>query len=652
MKNKYLFSIFFLVCLFLIPSFISAQEVKNALLIANNEYGGNVESLPRPIDEARNLKIALESIGFNVVIVENANRERMEDALFNFKEKCLKEGGISFFHYGGHALQIDGINYLLPAKTQLDSMAQVRFKCVNVENLMTSMQGDANIVVLDSCRNNPFKSGTRGGTSVTRGGTTTRGLAPIHNRPKNSIIVYSADSNEVANDGVFTPILTKYIIEKNISIENILKKVRREVLQKTGRQQLTAEYSQLTGQVYLAGNYDSGVVGKTLSGFMDISTYTTCHVFLDNEYIGEVQDFSQKRFEIATGVHKVKIKYKDGKSENIDVVIRLERKESLNLTYLSKEQIQACISLGDKYRYGADVSGRNEGEAFKYYKLVADAGNSYGEAQVAFSFEEGKGVTQNEEEAFEWYIKASKGGNGLAMCRLGIFYFYGKGKCKIDYNEAKKYFEKAIIANYNKESVDNAERYLKEIAEKLEEGKGSIAKYSYPAWAVGLYSFEIYASYNFSKFENAEISFNTHGFTLGLTDARLNFKNGFDMKFRSNYSFNFKRFTSEQISYNEFNPLILQIGYRSWFGFHVGMSFSSLQWETINSLNSSSSITATNFIYSFTFPIDLELKIYDRFSIYAEYSPRIPLAYLKHIIPFVQHSFSIGIQIRVADAYL
>ena len=420
-------------------------------------------------------------------------------------------------------------------------------------------------------------------------------------------------------------------------------------------QQLTAEYSQLTGQVYLAGNYESGVVGKTLSGFMDISTYTPCHVFLDNEYIGEVQDFSQKRFEISSGVHKVKIKYKDGKSENIDVVIRLERKESLNLTYLSEEQITACISLGDKYRYGTDVSGRNEGEALKYYKLVADAGNSYGEIQVALSFEEGKAVTQNEEEAFKWYIKASKSGNGFAMYKLGTFYFYGRGNSKINYNEAKNWFEKAIITNYNKEVVAYSKKHLQNIDEKLEEEKENLAKNnSYPEWSNCLYSFEIYGCYNFSQFKNTEISFNVHGFTLGLTEGRWNFKNGFDIKIRSSYTFGFKKFTSEQISYNELNFLFLQIGYRKWFGFHVGWSISSILLETIKSLKPSPTITTTNFIYSFIFPIDLELKIYDRFNIYAEYTLRIPIAHepSPHVISFIQHSFSIGMQIRVADLYL
>ena len=88
-----------------------SQDVKNALLIANGTYGRDIGVLTQPIPEARALKTALESIGFNVTIVENANFEQMGIALQAFKEKNENEGGIALFHYGGHALQVSGVNY-------------------------------------------------------------------------------------------------------------------------------------------------------------------------------------------------------------------------------------------------------------------------------------------------------------------------------------------------------------------------------------------------------------------------------------------------------------------------------------------------------------------------------------------------------------
>jgi hypothetical protein len=252
MKNKYLFSIFFLVCLFLIPSFISAQEVKNALLIANNEYGKDIGALSQPIPEARDLKIALESIGFNVTLVENANRESMEDALLNFRKKCEKEGGITFFHYGGHAVQIDGVLYLIPVNTKVEDSIGVIVKCVNVGNVMKCMQGEANVIIFDSARNNPFTSENNKRASR-RSSSTDFGDFSSSKFPDSSIVVYSAESGAILLDGVFTPILTEHITEKNVNATDLLTKVCREVSKKTEGKQNPIVYNQMLLHIYLAG---------------------------------------------------------------------------------------------------------------------------------------------------------------------------------------------------------------------------------------------------------------------------------------------------------------------------------------------------------------------------------------------------------------
>jgi len=467
MKNKCFLKIFFLSMSILItgvlaPALCFSQEVKNALLIANNNYQGSIPSLAESVKKARDLKLALESIGFKCTIVENADRERMEDALFNFGEKCKTEGGIAFFHYGGHAVQMDGMNYLLPARTSLKSMGQVRGKCMNVNNLMENMKGDANIVVLDSCRNNPFGSGTRGGAK--------RGLAAIDTKIKNSIIVYSADSDEEAEDGVFTPILTQYITEPNVSITELLIKVRNEVLDKTGDQQEPAEYGKLLGQVYLAGR-DSGIASKTLKGFLDVSTYTLASVMIDNEYAGEVEGFSQKRFEIASGTHRIKLKYKDGKTENTRVVIKSEKTEKLSFQYLSQEQIKLSVELASKYLKGIGGVAKDGAKAFEYAKIAADVGEAEGEYFVGYCFEAGLGVSKDEAEALKWYTKAQKKGNGDAMWKLGTFYHYGKGKIKQDYKEAQKLYEKAIKSNCSEEGIQNSRDGLKELKELIAKAK-------------------------------------------------------------------------------------------------------------------------------------------------------------------------------------
>ena len=276
----------------LAPTLCFSQEVKNALLIANSEYGKDIGALSQPIPEARDLKIALESIGFNVVIVENGNREKIAISLKTFKEKCEKEGGIAFFHYGGHAVQIEGVNYLIPSNTQLDSISQVPYRCINVDEVMDNMKGQSNIVILDACRNNPFSSNTRGAN--------TRGLAAVTRKPVNSIIVYSAASGQTAQDGVFTPILTKRITESNKNFYDILQEIRLDVHIATNGKQKTGAYDELMAPIYLAG-LDVKVPVKP--GMVDISsiltktfqegedkTYSVNGVNFTMKYIAEVHD--------------------------------------------------------------------------------------------------------------------------------------------------------------------------------------------------------------------------------------------------------------------------------------------------------------------------------------------------------------------------
>ena len=68
------------------------QEAKNALLIANSDYERSMGYLLQPVPEAMELKSALESIGFSVTLVKNANLEDMQKALAAFKAKTQREG--------------------------------------------------------------------------------------------------------------------------------------------------------------------------------------------------------------------------------------------------------------------------------------------------------------------------------------------------------------------------------------------------------------------------------------------------------------------------------------------------------------------------------------------------------------------------------
>lgn len=252
-----------------------AHESRNALLIANGEYT-HFSGLSEPVKEAENLRAALEQIGFSVKVVKNASLEAMNDALSDFEATLKKSGGTGFFHYGGHAVQVAGKNYLIPSTADIPDERRVSTRALNVDEVMNSMVADTNIVVLDSCRNNPLPAGS--------GRSASRGLVISSVRPKNSIIVYSAEAGCTARDGVFTPALTKEITRKGVSLQAVLINVRKEVQRLTDGAQTPGEYSQMTDIVYLAGknamvvpatSYDGSAAGnkETLSERLTVDGY-------------------------------------------------------------------------------------------------------------------------------------------------------------------------------------------------------------------------------------------------------------------------------------------------------------------------------------------------------------------------------------------
>lgn len=300
---------------------LSAQESRHALLIANGKYS-HFSSLSEPIKEAENLRVALEQIGFSVKIVKNASLEEMNDALSDFEATLKKSGGTGFFHYGGHAVQVEGKNYLIPSTAEIPDERRVSTRALNVDEVMNSMSADTNIVILDSCRNNPLPAG--GGRSASRG------LVISSVRPKNSIIVYSAEAGCTAQDGVFTPVLTKEITRKDVSLQAMLINVRKEVQRLTDGAQTPGEYSQMTDIVYLAGksaekpvvtNQTNGsITAYIATGSLKVSSDTAGDIYIDGESKGTVRAFGTLVLNnLPAGMYSVEIRGEQPSSQKVVV---------------------------------------------------------------------------------------------------------------------------------------------------------------------------------------------------------------------------------------------------------------------------------------------------------------------------------------------
>jgi uncharacterized caspase-like protein len=79
--------------------------------IGNASYQDN--PLKNSINDAEAMANALKDVGFDVILLENADLKQIENAIDTFHHQ-LKAGGVGLFYYAGHGTQVDGENYLIP----------------------------------------------------------------------------------------------------------------------------------------------------------------------------------------------------------------------------------------------------------------------------------------------------------------------------------------------------------------------------------------------------------------------------------------------------------------------------------------------------------------------------------------------------------
>ena len=223
-----------------------------ALLIGNSAYisGGNLRN---PVNDVRDVKAALEELGFRVIKYENCTQRSMKEAIDDFGED-LRGHEVGLFFYAGHGVQVGGENYLVPVDAKLQSEKVVEYDCVRADRVLAMMEGagsKTNIVILDACRDNPFeRSWRRGGAG--------RGLA-FMNAPSGALIAYATAPGRTAGDGtgrngVYTAALLDHIRTAGITIEQMFKRVRVTVEERTNKAQTPWESTSLRGEFYfLAG---------------------------------------------------------------------------------------------------------------------------------------------------------------------------------------------------------------------------------------------------------------------------------------------------------------------------------------------------------------------------------------------------------------
>jgi len=219
----------------------SPQDVRIALVIGNAAYK-YVPVLGNSGNDAKSMAFLLGRLGFKVLEVVDGDRASMLRAIEQMRGQLNGKQAVAMLYYAGHGLQLDWRNYMVPVDAKLGKADDVPRQTVDIQEVIRVFKSAAtrmNIIVLDACRDNPFPSTT-----------SSKGLAPLDAPPGTFLAFATApgnvaeDGDEASGNGLFTEFLIKEL-QKPTSIENVFKRVRLQVRQKSQGRQIPWDSSSL-----------------------------------------------------------------------------------------------------------------------------------------------------------------------------------------------------------------------------------------------------------------------------------------------------------------------------------------------------------------------------------------------------------------------
>ena len=232
----------------------AVAENRIALVIGNAAYDNKLE-LANPVNDAEDVAAALRRLDFTVILKTNLDKTGM-DAAFGEFAVAVDGSDVALFYYAGHALELNGRNYLMPLGAKLESEASVPYQLSRVDDILDELRRakGVRVAILDSCRDNPFAEEVKARSARTRSGALSRGLARIDNA-EGMLVVFAAQAGSTAADGgsrnsQFTTALLRNIETPGLEIGQIFRRVAKDVYEATGKAQLPELSISLLGEFY------------------------------------------------------------------------------------------------------------------------------------------------------------------------------------------------------------------------------------------------------------------------------------------------------------------------------------------------------------------------------------------------------------------
>ncbi len=393
-----------------------------ALLIGNAAYQ-NVPPLSNPLNDVRAFSQALRDVGFDVIVRENCDLRTMDEAVTDFWNRLKgKEAGL--FYYSGHGMQVNGENFLVPVSAAIEKEMDIKYNCFpaqKVLELMDDAKAQTNIVILDACRNNPFKRGSR---------SAAMGLARM-DAVGQMFVAYATDPDKVANDGdpggnsPYMRHILKNMKTPGLPVEMMFKEVRAGVLEETNQKQRPWELSCLTRNFSFVPAGMAPAQPPTVSDPPQTQTTVTTSepphettVSVPPTPTMSSEPAKKSRWDsmweaIGWGSKSTPVPNTTPESAPSPATSVSTGSDNSLKARAERGDGQAQYELGVRYFEGREVP-KDLIEALRWFKMSADNGVASGQIKLGWMYENGKGVAQDTAEARRWYARAADQGNPFA----------------------------------------------------------------------------------------------------------------------------------------------------------------------------------------------------------------------------------------------
>ena len=464
-------------------------ETRVALVIGNSNYA-HVSSLENPENDAVDISIALEGLGFEVILSTDQSQSDLRASIDRF-QVAAQTADVVLLYYAGHGFQVSGQNYLVPVDAKLAGIEDLQDQTLALNDVVTAMEQSPGIklVFLDACRDNPFgvELEEEAGSGLARVGTAA-----------DFMFVYATQPDNVAYDGAgrnsfFTEAVLSHIYRPGQDLAEMMINVRRDVLAATGGRQVPWENSSLTRQfrfdtspvtaseetllwqvaaseqdanlmqLYM-DRYPEGAHVEDVLAFLDTGSQTRglegrdeeaeaarlwslarrtrmrplLEYYLDRYPAGADVEAAERMLEV---IPKVEDTSPGAVCERLATHPRdaTAAQGGVSFARLSRNALpamQACAAASvqspDLPHYTALLARATAAagdleRAVTLYKSAADRGDLRAMVSLAQLTEAGNGLPQDVPAAFRLYERAAEGGSPDAMINLAIVLFQGDG---------------------------------------------------------------------------------------------------------------------------------------------------------------------------------------------------------------------------------